>query len=68
MNGKPTLPIRKIVLRAVPIAVAAPVAFYGSEALADPGTTRTVVMLVLFAVTLLIVGFAVDAIEGDRNR
>ncbi|MGW0950020.1 hypothetical protein ACWD4O_46920 [Streptomyces sp. NPDC002623] len=59
---------RKILLRSLPLGVGVLVAGYGSEALTEPGTTRWVVMLVLFAVTSLVVGFAVDAVAGDRDH
>ena len=59
---------RKILLRSLPIGAGVLVAGYGSEALTEPGTMRWVVMLVLFAVTSLVVGFAVDGVAGGRDR
>jgi hypothetical protein len=40
----------------------------GSEALTESGTMRWVIMLVLFAITSFVVGFAVDAVAGDRDH
>ncbi|MFI7410080.1 hypothetical protein ACIBU0_15590 [Streptomyces sp. NPDC049627] len=59
--------MRKIMMRSVPIGAAVAVSWGLGPAFTDPGTTRHVVMLLLFVVTLLAVGFVVDAVTGDRE-
>ncbi|WP_159058762.1 hypothetical protein [Streptomyces caeruleatus] len=53
--------------RSVPIAAAVAVSWGAGPALTDPGNTRHVVMVLLFAVTFAAVGFAVDAVAGERK-
>lgn len=68
MSGRPTSSLRARLLRALPVPVAGLVGYCGSMALTDPGTTRVVVMIVLFFATGLITGFVVDAVEDERNH
>lgn len=68
MDRQPKSSLRARLLRAVPVTVAGLVGYYGATALTNPGTTRIVVMIVLFFVTGLATGFLVDAVEGKRNR
>lgn len=68
MTGSPGSGRRKLLLRSVPLPVAALVAHYGSAAMTDPGTSRVVVMLVLFFATGLATGYVVDAVVGDHDH
>ena len=54
-------------MRSMPIGAAVAVSWGLGPAFTDPGTTRHVVMVLLFAVTFLAVGFAVDAMTGSRD-
>ena len=60
--------MRKIILRSVPVGAAVAVSWGVGGALTDPGTVRHVVMVLLFVVTILVAGFAVDAVAGDRDK
>ncbi|MGI5375046.1 hypothetical protein ACQEV2_12515 [Streptomyces sp. CA-251387] len=59
--------MRKIMIRSVPTGAAVAVTWGLGPAFTDPGTTRHVVMVLLFVVTVLAVGFVVDAVAGDRD-
>ncbi|WP_159029335.1 hypothetical protein [Streptomyces viridochromogenes] len=59
--------MRKIMMRSVPIAAAVAVSWGAGPSFTDPGNTRHVVMVLLFVVTLLAVGFVVDAVAGRRD-
>ncbi|MFD9006898.1 hypothetical protein ACFV0T_39195 [Streptomyces sp. NPDC059582] len=59
---------RTVLPRSTPVGAAVAVGYGGGEAFTGPGTGRDGVTVLLFAVTLLVVGFAVDAVAGDRDR
>lgn len=53
---------------ALPVPIAALTAYGGSTALVGPGAARYVVMLVLFVVVGLAVGFGVDAVRDKSGQ
>lgn len=58
----------ELLLNGLPIAVGAVAGYYGAQAAIGPGTWRIVLTVVLFGVTGLLVGFAVDRLNGRRRK